>query len=106
TQDLELVAVPHAEGRRRPLADAVDREDGRLLPRARVEGRGGVRLVVLAVEERALVAPEGLADDRADPELLLEPHGHGLDEALEAPRSDPEVGLDDPLELEERLVVK
>ena len=51
------------EGRRGPLADAVDRQDGGLLVRRAEEGAGGVRQVVL--DEEDLLGRDG--DLTADP---------------------------------------
>ena len=105
-EELELVALSHAVGRGRPLADAVDREHGRLVEGRGVERRGRVRLVVLSEEDLALVAGELLTNHGARVELLAQPHRHGLHELRDPLRRDAEVGLQDPLELEDRLVVE
>ena len=44
--------APAADRRRRPLADAVDGEDRRLVERRRIERARGVRQVVLGKEDR------------------------------------------------------
>ena len=50
-RQLDPVAPADAEAGGRPLADAVEREDRRLLERRREERAGGVRLVVLGEDE-------------------------------------------------------
>ena len=62
--------------------------------------------VVLGEQDRALVGPELLADERRHPELLLDPDRHGLAERAERPREGGDVGGEHPLELQERLVVE
>ena len=61
----DAVALADAPGRRRPLADAVGREDRGLLVGRGEEGARGVRLVVVGEDELALVrAAQPLADLR------------------------------------------
>ena len=65
-----------------------------------------MRLVVLGVEDLALVA-EVLAQLPVGEELLLDPERAGHEERAGSPRGRrAEVGLQDPLELEQRLVVE
>ena len=87
---LDLVAPAHADAGGGPLADPVEGEDRGAVERRRVEGRGGVALVVLGEPELVgpLVAqrPELGLDLVADPELLPQPQGHGPVERAEADR--------------------
>jgi hypothetical protein len=109
-EDLQPLALADADRRRRPLADAVEGEHRRLGEGRGVEGGGGVRLVVGGeVDGRRLGDAAGferLGDARRDPELLLEPERHRLDEGGEAARRHRQVGLEDAVELEQRLVVE
>ena len=104
-QQLELTPSAHSVARGRPLPDTVEGQDGGLVEGRGIEGRGCVRLVVLREEDLAVI-PDLLGDLGRDEELLFEPHRHGLDEVLEAARGDAQVGHQDALELEHRLVVE
>ncbi len=102
---LEGVAASHALGGRRPLADAVEGQDRGLLEGGGQERRRGVGLVVLGEEHLAL-EPEALLELLGHPQLLPEPDRHGLGERRERAREGGQVGEEDPLELDERLVVE
>jgi hypothetical protein len=111
-QHLELVALAVAQRRGRPFADAVHAEDRGLLIGRREERRGGMALVMLA-EQQALLPVEVrlpllhlVAQQRLLEQLLLQPQRHGHAEGVEAARGEGEIGLEQPLELEERLVVE
>src|SRR3989449_1263257 len=62
--------------------------------------------MMLGVQHVPLVAVQRTMDVAVGEELFLQPHGPRHAEGGEAFGSDPEIGLEDPLELEERLVVK
>src|SRR6185503_5837999 len=62
-------------------------------------------LVVLRVENVSLVV-QGLAELSIDEQLVLDPEGAGLEERGKAAGSDAEIRFQDPLELEQRLVVE
>ena len=49
---------------------------------------------------------ERFLDQFGDEQLLLQPQGHRLDERRQPERRGGEIGLEDALELEERLVVE
>ena len=103
----EAIALAVAVGRRRPFADAVERQDRGLLERRRKERARRVRLVMLAVENASLVLAGQLTPQLAiEEQLLLDPHRHRLAERRKAARRERQVGLDQPIELEERLVVE
>jgi hypothetical protein len=109
-QELETAPLPDADRRGRPLADPVHREDGRLRERRGVEGARRVGLVVLGeVDPLRLgktAARERLPDPGLDPELLAHPQGQGPQEGPQPRGGDREVGLEDPMELQDRLVVE
>jgi hypothetical protein len=101
------VALAGAEGRRRPFADAVQGEDRRALERRGEEGARGVGLVVLGEDEPAAEpAAQAAAQLPRQVELGLEPERHRPAERGEAPRRVGEVGLEQALELQDRLVVE
>ena len=106
-RQLDRVAAADADRGRRPLADAVERQDGGLVERAREERAGGMALVVIREDDRRLDAcAQALPDDRGQMQLLLQPDRHRHAEALEARRREREVGLEQPLELAQRLFVE
>ncbi len=109
---LELVVAADRNRRRRPLADAIHGENQRLLERRRIECRRAVALMMLGKQQPLLPVVAGL--DRLElvgqehllEQLFLEPHRQRHAERLEAARREREVGLEQPLELQERLVVE
>ena len=105
-QELDVGAATHAARRRSPLAHAVHGQDRRFVEWRGEERAGGVRLVVLAVQEIALVPTEGAPDVPIRKELFLDPQRPRHAERGETARRDAQVGLKDPLELEERLVIE
>ena len=109
-EELELVPLAHADGGGRPLAHAVEGQHGRLLEGRGVEGRRRVRLVVLGEEDLPGLADAALLqrvlDLGRDPQLLAQPEGHGHDVRAQPLGDDREIGLEDAVELEQRLVVE
>ena len=105
-QQFESVAAADADRRRRPLADAVHRDDRGLLERRRIERGGRVRFVVLA-EEHVPVAVE-LAAGCASPSRACPSSqtGIAMRYEFEPLRRAREIGLEEPLEFDERLVVE
>src|SRR5688572_12645846 len=61
---------------------------------------------MLAEVQWALVAVEIPADRLARKELVLDPHRHRRDERPPASGGDAQIALEQPLELQERLVVE
>jgi hypothetical protein len=110
--DLQAGAAADADARRAPLADPVRGQDGRLLERRGEEGRGGVAQVVLGEQQPAVpaVGPrhpgQGVAQHALLEQLLAQPDRHGEPERAEAARRERQVGLEQALELEERLLVE
>src|SRR6185295_14822857 len=72
-QQLELIAAPDTDRRRGPLADAVHRDNGGLFERRREKRGCGVRFVVLAEQDFAVVTVEMVADVVAHPQFLAQP---------------------------------
>ncbi len=106
-EELDPVAAAARDARRRPLADAVEGEDRRLLEGRGEEGAGRVGLVVLGEDVAALVvAAEAAVELARRVELLLQPERQPHQEQLEAARRVGEVGLEQAVELQERLVVE
>ena len=104
---VERVAPPDAPGRRRPLTDAVQGEHGRFVEGAREEGAGRVALVVIHEQERrARLLRQTAPDHAAHHQLFAEPDGHRHDEAADAARRERQLGLEQALEFQHRLVVE
>ncbi len=104
--DLERIALADADRRCRPLADAVHGDDRGLLERRRIEGGRGVRFVMLAEQHLAFVALDLAADVVRHPQLLAEPERHRHQVRLPAQRRRCHVGLEEPRELDERLLIE
>src|SRR5690348_14470691 len=115
-EDLHLRSGADTDRRCRPLPDAIDGQDRRVIEGGREEGAGCMALVVLRVEDVAvkwalalLLGPES-PDRRAElpvrEELLLHPEGTGLQEASESAGCDRQIRLQDSVELEERLIIE
>ena len=101
------VVPPHPEAGRRPLADAVNREDGGLVERRREERARGMRLVMLGKHEAPAVSPaERLTHVAREVQLPFHPQRQRLAERLEPTRRVRQVGFEQALELEQRLVVE
>src|SRR5437899_10494500 len=92
--------------RSRPLADAVDREDCGLFERRWIECRGRVRLVVLAEEDLAAKSRYTLPDIVGHPELVAQPDRQRRKIRAQTARSAGRVRLDEPIELDQGLLVE
>ena len=105
--ELDVVAATDPEASSRPLTHAVQREDRRLVEGRREEGACRMRLVVLEEDEAPLVcAVQAVSKLTGCVELLLQPEWKPHQEELEARRGVGQVGLEDPFEFEQRLVVE
>ena len=115
----EVMPLAEAEGRGRPFADTVDGQHRRRLEGRGVKGAGRMALMMLGKQQSALevlhldpgVGVCGdlfqlLAQEAFLEQLLLHPDRHGGAERLEAFRREGEIGLQEALELQERLVVE
>jgi len=95
--ETELNTLPHA----------VERQNGRLVVRRREERARRVRFVVFREDvSTAILASQGLVHDPRQEQLLPHPQRHAHQEELESTRRVRDVGLQQPLELQERLVVE
>ena len=108
----QLAPAPERDGSGGPLADAVHGEHRGALERRRVVRARRVAEMVLG-EQQPLVPVDAALDgfqllqERAALEqLVLHPHRQRGAERREAARRKGEIGLEQPLELEERLVVE
>src|SRR6266511_4963849 len=71
-ENIDLIALPQAEAGRRPFADAVDRQKGRLRKWRGEESGGRMRLVMFGEYDRTVVI-ELFADQFLHPDLFLYP---------------------------------
>jgi hypothetical protein len=105
--DLDVVASTIPPGGCRPLADPVHRDDGGLLEWGREERACGVGLVVLGIHVPSPgTDTEARVELTGQEELLAEPDRQRLAEGLEARRREGQVGLEETLELRERLLIE
>ena len=101
------VRVSDAVAGRGPFSDTVQCQNRGVLKRRGEERTGGVRLVVLGEGDAlAIGAPESAPDLPGQVQLLREPLRHCVHERPEAARRVGQVGLEQALELQERLVVE
>ncbi len=109
---LDLVADAEAERCRHPFADAVHRQDCGAFERRRIERARRMALMVLGEEQLAFPVEVGrkalqFLDQQAFLEqLFLQQDRNRHRERLEAPRRERDVGFEQALELQERLVVE
>ena len=102
---LEIVAAAAADRGRGPFSYAVDGQDGGVLERGGEERARGMGFVVLGVQQFTVVL-QGAPDLAIEEQLFLDPERARHAELGEASRRHTEVRLEDPLELEQRLVVE
>ncbi len=95
-----------ADGRRRPLADAVDDQHRRLVERRREERARRVREVVLAVENLARFQVERALQPRTDPKPLVEPSSRRAPEQRPRGRERVDRAGEDARQLAEGLFVE
>ena len=111
-QHLQAVAAADPDAGGRPLADAVDGQHRGFLERRGEERARGVALMVLGEQELLLDVRAGAAGDQMLAQqalleqLLLEPHRQRHAERAEALGRERQVGLEQALELQKRLVVE
>src|ERR1700730_11639986 len=109
---LDAVISANPDARGGPLSNTVHCEDQRLLERRRIESAGRVALVMLG--EQQLVLPVEVGRPRFAQhakkvllqQFLLEPHWQSHAERGKPPRREGEIGLEQPFELDKRLLVK
>src|SRR5919204_1971371 len=102
---LDVVATPDAEGRRGPFTDAIDRQNCRLLKGGREERAGSMRLVMLGVQNLAIVV-EGTPNLAVLEQLFFHPRRPRESKLVESSRRDAKIGFQNPFELEQWLVVE
>src|SRR5437660_1063164 len=101
------IAFAGAPGGGAPFADAVEREDGRLLKWARKERAGGMAFVMIQEQERRAGARRKLVANRlAHEQLVFEPDRHRHAEAAKPARREREIGLQQTLKLRQGLFVE
>src|SRR2546422_8838712 len=105
-EELDALVPADSERRRRPLADAVHGQDGRVAVRRRIERARGVGHVVTAEEDLLGGNPRPPGDQALYPELFAEPAHHRLTKQPEGPRKGLERRHQEPAELPERLLVE
>jgi hypothetical protein len=106
----QLLPLADADRGGGPLADPVQGQDRGLVERRRVVGARRVRLVVLGEEDllgrSGAATLHGVLDLGRDPELLAQPERHRHHVRAQAAGDHRQVGLQDAVELEQRLVVE
>ena len=107
SHQLDAIAPADPETGGRPFADAVEGDERRLLEGRRKKRAGRVRLVVVGEDvPSAIPVGQTVVHLAGQMEFLLEPERHRLAKGAEPGRCVGEVGLQQPLELGERFVVK
>src|SRR2546430_4445971 len=102
---LDVAAAAYAVRRGCPFGETVHGEDRGLIERQREERACRMGLVMLGVQNLALIA-ERFAQLPVHEELVLQPHRRRLEKRHEPSGGDSEIRIENALELEERLVVK
>src|SRR5690606_13033727 len=99
-KQLDAVTLAPTHTGRRPLADAVQREDRRRLERRWEKSASRVRFMMLREDEPLAIAGQVFAHLTGQMQLLPQPARHGLGERGKAGRSVREIRLQQPLELQ------
>ena len=102
---LNVTVAPDPDGSGCPLADAVHRQDSGFFERRREKGAGSVRFMVFGIENLSVVVKR-LSQISVRIQLILDPERSGPKERAEPFGGDPQIGFQDALELEKRLVIK
>ena len=106
-REIDAVAAAGAVAGGGPLAHAVDGKNGGFFERRGKEGAGRVRLVVLGEDESLFITVVQSATHFArEIEFFLEPDRHGRHERPKANGRKGQVGFQQPLEFQKRLVVE
>ena len=109
---LQMIAAPEADRRGRPLANSVHGEDHRLVEQRRKERGCRVALVVFREQELAFPIKVGIecaqlvAQQLLLEQLLFQPERDRHAKGAKALGRKRQIGFEQPLKLEERLVVK
>ena len=105
-QELQVVALAYAIGRRGPFSHPVHCEHCSILERRRIESAGGVRLVVFGEKHHPLVVTQLPADYVSGEQLLLQPDRHRGHEGTPTSGRHTQIILQDTFKLQKRLIVK
>ncbi len=106
-EQADAVPLANADRRRAPLAHPVEGDDRRLVEGAGEERAGGMAFMVVGEDQPCPGRPtDSLPQGPPHVQLLLEPDRHGQPEAPKPARRVRQIGLDQPLELGQRLVVE
>src|ERR1700730_3123762 len=110
--DPQVVVLAECGRGRRPLADAVHRQDERRLKWCGIISRSGMRKMMFAKAQLSFVA-ERWSDSRefaeqkvALKQLFANPQRHGFAKRSKTARRECEISFDQPFESQERLFVK
>jgi hypothetical protein len=107
-QQFNRVAAPAANGRRRPFPHRVDGQNGRLGEGRRIEGAGGVGLVMRREEDRTIRAQarQFLADGFAQVQFPSQPVGNHFRESPPSARRHRQIRFQQAGEFQHRLVIE
>ena len=101
------ITLADAEGGRGPFADPVQGQDGRPVERAWEERAGGVALVMVGEDQAgAARSIQAIAQGPPHVQLVLEPERHGPAKAAKPAGRIGQIGLEQPFEFGEGLVVE
>src|SRR5262249_21381431 len=90
-----------------PFADTVNGQDGCGIVGTGEKGAGGMAFVVVSEHQPGLArCGKALVESAAHVKFVLQPERHGQAKALETNRGVSEIGLQQAVELRQRLVVK
>src|SRR5436190_2442533 len=104
-----VLVLAVCDGRRRPLANAVDRHDRRISEWRRIERARRMRQVMLWEINRRPAVPElrqMLVEEALHEQFFLDPDRYGGRKAQKAARGKPMIRFEQTLELQQRLVVE
>ena len=106
-RELDLVAGADAEGRRAPFADAVERQNRRVLEWTRKKRARRVALMMIDENNwRSGGSSDSVSNQPGKPRFFLEPQRHRHPKAAEPARRERKIRLEQALELPQRLLIE
>ena len=111
-QNFKTVSAAVADGGGGPLPDSVNGQDGGILERRREKGAGCVRQVMFRKQDLQIVPSDIfyggqlVQDELLQHDLFFDPDRHGGPERRHSPGGKCVVRFQQPLEFQERLVIK
>src|SRR5918993_5045301 len=110
----QSIAFAKPSRRGRPLSDTIHAQHCSLVVRGREEGGCGMGFVMfpekklwqLPFVEARRASQNFLPKEVSQQELFFQPHGHGGKKRLETARGKTDVGFEEPLEFDKRLVIE